>query len=293
MAYTLIRECLVIMYYNGEGYLFDAFSDFDFSQTTTVKSSARKTLHNKTGINNTYANTKSSASFSIEVLATDTAMERVFFQALGYSLEGSLLRYPTTLAVNPDSCDLYVVSKNSSYRIRNAYLQHVDVAMGLGNALRFELSFDASEVLPCEPIPTSAGLITQGDILKHSPIYFKMNDHIFNNIINAGVSSQQEITWRNDRSIHDVGTMYTPRVATLSKASFNINVVTHRGGNITTPDKPFHTDIELRQSNLTYKITNAFVTKRITPDDVFQDAFDITLSEYSTNITVEYGEPCL
>lgn len=290
MSYTLIRECAVVLIYKGTGYRFDALSDFEFSQTFSRNSSLRKTLHSKVAKPNTLANAKNAASFSMSVLATDTYIEGVFFEIAGWKPLGrNVYEYPDILNISPESCEIYIVGKNETFKVSNAYIENVDVAMGLTNPLKFEVSFTASEIIPVTTLPLSSGLLTQGDPLVPGPIQFMLNNTLVNHIVNAGISAQQVISWRNERGLHTIGSIYVPKRGVLTEASLTASITTHLNKKIKTPDKPFLANVRLQQSGLLYDLRSVQLAKRITPEDVFQEAFDLALTEASNKIVVEYG----
>jgi hypothetical protein len=290
MSYTLIRECAIILIYKGIGYRLDALSDFEFSQTFSRNSSLRKTLHSKIARPNTLANAKNAASFSMSVLATDTYVEGVFFEIAGWKPLGkNVYEYPETLTRSPESCDIFIVGKNQLFKVSNAYIENVDVAMGVSSPLRFEVSFTASDISPVTTVPLTSGLQVQGDPLLPSPVQFMLNNTLINHIVNAGISSQQVVTWRNERGLHDIGSIYAPRSGILTEASLTASITTHLNKKIKTPDVPFLANVRLQQSGLLYDLRSVQLAKRVTPEDVFQESFDLALTESSNKLVVEYG----
>lgn len=288
MAYTLIRECKLVLVYNGVGYHLDALSDFQFSQTFSRKSSLRKTLHSKVARPLSISNSKNPASFSMRVLATDSYVEGVFLEIVGMQFDGNKsFSYPYMLNVLANNCEMFIISENEIYKIENSMINNVDTSLALNSALGFDISITASDILKVTDAPSTTKV--QGSPVTPSPIFFYINDELINNVINASISIQQVINWRADKGLHDIGSIYTPRVGMLTEMSLTASVTTHLNSKITIQDDPFVANVKIQQSSIIYDLQNVLINKRLTPEDVFQESFDIALTEESDNVVVEYG----
>lgn len=290
MSYTLIRECTVVLFYNGKGYRFDALSNFQFSQTFSRDTVSRKTLHSRQPNPVATVGTKPPGTYSMTVLATDTYSESVLFELAGLETTAGLhFAFPKALQREPNRCDIFVINENNTFHIKDAYLQNVDVLFSIEAPLSFEVAFTASDISRSTQLPLASGLIPQGNPVKPSPVQMYMGNRLYSNIVNAATSFQQVVEWRRDRGIHDMGQIYRSRVATLTDASFTASLTTHLNKDIITPDEPFMTDLRLSQSSLIYELRNVLAVKRFTPEDVFQESFDISLTNETESVIVEYG----
>lgn len=290
MSYTLIRECTIVLYYKGKGYRFDSLSNFSFSQTFSRTNTPRQTLHSKTAKPLTIANSRSPASFSATVLATNTYSERVFFELVGMEPQSVTdFVYPDSIDIQPEECEIYVVNDSVIFRLDKAHIQNVDILFALDSPLALNVAFTAASLDRVRTLPLGSGLIEQGDPLKPSSIQLYMNNRLVSNVVNAGTTIQQTVNWRNDQSLHDIGKIYDNRVATLSNMSFTATITTYLTKNIQTPDEPFLTNVRIAQSGVLYDMRNVLAIKRFTPEDIFQESFDIALTEDTERVVVEYG----
>lgn len=289
MAYSLIRECAILLVYNGVGYRFDALSDFDFSQTYSKSTNTRKTLHSRIAKQNTLVTSKNNPSFSMSVICTDTYIEGVFFDLLGMNkLATNSFQYQETDNIVPELCDIYVMTDYDTYKLSKAALQSLDIGLALKNVSSFEVSFTASSLDRVRSFPLSAGILQQGEPMKPDPIQFRYNNDLYNSIVNAGLAFQQSITWREDRSLHDIGKIYTRTKPILSGTNMTLNISTHLKSTITHSPDPELAEIELNKNFIYIKMNRVLVTKRITPEDIFLESYDVSLTEKS-NTYVEYG----
>ncbi len=290
MSYTLQKECTIVLIYKGVGYLFDALTNFDFSQTFNRTSGSRKTLHSKKANPYTFANSKNSATFSFGVLGTKSFSEGVLFEIAGLTkLQNHVYAYEDSMSIHPESCDIFIVSETGTMKVSQAAMQSLEVSLALSEPLTFDASFTASNITRVPSIDLSAGLIEQGDPLKPTPIQYKLNNVLNNSVINAGISIQQSIDWRADRSLHDAGKLYIPKVATISDRTLGTNVNTYLNTKHPTPEESYYTNLELYKSGLCISMKDALVTHRIAPADVFTEAQDVTITDKTNNIIVEYG----
>lgn len=290
MSYTLIRECEVVLIYKGVGYRFDALSDFQFSQTFSRNSSYRKTLHSKVSRPLTLATSRNPASFSMSVLATDTYIEGVFFELMGMRTPGkNIFRFPESLPVSPELCEVYIINKNQIFKLDKAFIQNVDTPLTLGSVLKFDVSFAGSSITRVRSLPLASGTLSQGNPLQPSPIQFILNNTAINHIINSGISIQQTTSWRQDKTIHNIGTIHEVTTPILKETSITASITTHLNKRVRTPDEPFRANVRLQQSGLFFDLRNILLIKRFNPEDIFQEVFDLSITEGSEHLVVEYG----
>lgn len=290
MSYTLQRESKVVLIYKGIGYLFDALTQLDFSQTFNRSTGSRKTLHTKKAKPYTFANSKNAASFSFSVLGTQSFAEGVLFELAGLTkLENSVYAFDDMLTVSPESCDIFIVTPTGTLKVSNAQLQSLEVPLSLNEPLTFDATFTASSINRAPSIDLAAGLVEQGDPLKPTPIQYKLNNVVNNSVINAGISLQQTIDWRVDRGLHSIGELHTPKSSVLTDRTLGINVNTYLNSKYPTPEEAYYANLELYKSGICFSMRDALVTHRVAPADVFTEAQDIAVNDKTNRIIVEYG----
>ncbi len=289
MSYTLIRECEIVLFYNGIGYHFDALSNFQFSQTFSRNTVSRKTLHSRNPNPHVVMGARPAGSFSMTVLATDTYSEGVFFELAGMVSDGRSFTYPTSLEKLAKKCEIYIINKNNTFRVSNAHIQNVDVGFSISSPLSFDVTFTGGSIDRVQDLALGSGLITQGEPLRPGPVQLYMQNRLYNNVISVATSLQQEISWREDRGMHDIGKLYVPKVAALTNMSLSTTVTTHLTSNISTPDEPFLGNVKINRSTLSYDLRNVLISKRFTTEDAFQEAFDIIPTSETQRVVVEYG----
>lgn len=290
MSYTLQKECIIVLIYKGIGYRFDALTQFDFSQTFNRATGSRKTLHSKKAKPYTFANSKNAASFSFGVLGTKSFSEGVLFEIAGLTkLRPNVYSYDDILGVSPEMCDIFIVTKQGTHKVKKAAMQSLEVSLALSDPITFDVSFTASNIEKVPGIDLSAGLLEQGEPLKPTPIQYKLNNVLYNSVINAGISLQQSIDWRTSRGLHDTGKLYVPKKAILTDRSYGMNINTYLNSKHPTPEEAYYTNLDIYKSGLCFSMRDALVTHRVAPADVFTEAHDVTITDQTNNIIVEYG----
>lgn len=289
MSYTLLRECSIVLFYKDKGYRFDALSDVGFSQTYSRKTGTRKTLHSKAAKPNTIVSSKNVANFNMSVVGTDTFMEAVFFDLLGMEYLGHYkYRYQSYNNISPETCEIYIINNNEIFRASPAVIESIDIPLAIQSSGTMTVAFSAGNIERVTDLPLASGLNTQGAVLKPTPVQFKYNNLVNSSIINAGVSLKQEVRWREDKSLHDIGSIYSHKHPILVDTSISATVTTHLRANNRTDSKPEIRDVELYQACTYIHFKDALVTKRIEPEDIFLEAYDVALTE-NTDVIVEYG----
>lgn len=289
MSYTLLRDCSVLIAYKGTGYQFDALSELSFGQTLARTTNTRKTLHSKRAKANTIIPSKNAANISMDVVCTDTFIESIFFDMLGMEYKGHYkYRYQNTNEVTPRTCEIYIVSKYDVYKLAPAVLETLDLPLSISSAGTISVSFTCGNMDLVQTVPLLAGLELQGNPIPPTPIQFKYNNTLNNSIVNAGISFKQDVTWRNDRGLHDIGTLYHYSKPILNDTSVTATITTHLRNAKRQTHEPEMALVELYQSGVYFLFKNALVTKRITTEDIFMEGYDVALTE-QTDVFVEYG----
>lgn len=289
MSYTLLRECSIVLLYKGKGYLFDALSDVDFSQTYNRQTDTRKTLHSKNARPNTIVSSKNTATVNMSVVCTDSCTESVFLELIGMEqvIDGRFI-IPKTLAVQPEICEIYAVTQYDTFKISPAVIESLDIKLSKGAVNSFGISMTAGNIERIKEAPSFGVLLNQGNPVSPTPIQFQYNNKPNDSITGAGISITQSIDWRNDRTLHDIGKIYFNTQPTLTGSSFTVNVTSYLRGDCKTSGDPEIANLGLNQSSIYVGIRNALVTKRISPEQVFLESYDVALTEH-TDVFVEYG----
>lgn len=290
MSYTLQKECKVIVIYKGTRYLFDALTQFDFSQTFNRTSGSRKTLHSKKAKPYTFANSKNAASFSFSVLGTDSFSEGVLFEIAGLTkLENHVYSFDDELSVHPEMCDIFIVTSEGYFQLDKASLESLEVSLSITEPLTFDAAFTSRDFNKVSGVNVAAGLVEQGTPLKPTPIQYTLNGVLNNSVINTGISIQQTVEWRMDRGLHDIGKLYVPKTSVLTNRTYGMNINTYLNSKHPTPEEPYYSNLEVYKSGLLCSLSKALVTHRVAPAEVFTEAQDITITDKTNKIIVEYG----
>lgn len=290
MSYTFLRECKVVLYYKERGYYLDALSNINLSQTFARQEYSRKTLHSKKRNKIIKSNKKNKYNFSFTLLSTDTYIESVVFELIGLDKEENFrFHVPETMQVVPETCDIYIISENDIFKLSNSVLESVDMPMSKNDALSLGLNFSGSSKDRVYSLPNFEPLYYQGAPLGAGPIQAQINNTPFPSIIDSGINIQQSVEWFTDRTLHDIDQVSVPKRPYISDSSITFTLNTYLRNDFRTPDEPFYANIALEQAGIHIDIRNALVNKRLTPEQVFQESYDITITDKTIKTTVDYG----
>lgn len=289
MSHTLLKESSVFISYKGKGYRFDALSSVSFSQTYNRSSNTRKTLHSKNAKTNTIVSSKSSASVNLGIVCTDTYIESIFFDLMGMNYIGHYkYQYQTSNNVLPNLCEIYIVTQYDVFKLAPAAIESIDLPLSIQSAGNMNVSFTCATMERVQEMPSTSGILVQGDPLIPTPVQFKYKNSVNNAITNAGINFRQEVTWREDRGLHDIGQIYYAKHPILTNTSITANVTTNLQNNHRYSSDPEVSSVELYQSSIYVLLQDVLITKRIDTGDVFTESYDIGLTEQA-DVFVEYG----
>lgn len=290
MSYTFLKECTVVLVYDGMGYLFDALSYFNFSQTYNRISQTRRTLHSRKAKPNTRVTAKNIADFSMSVIPTDTYMESILLELIGMDrLSNNKFEYPEDTPIEPKIFDVYVLTKEGIiYKFSPAVIDSLDIGMSTDSITEFSVAFSAGDMTKIDELPRMSGFKRQGNPNRVTSASFKLGVLDVNSITNIGLAIQQSVSWRDQQSIHDANKLYTATKPILVDTTFGLNIGSYTNTRLDYVSKPEVHNIEINKDNIYISIEKSLITKRIESDDVFTESYDISLTEQS-KAYVEYG----
>lgn len=289
MSYSFLRKCKIVLYYNNEGYLFDTLSNINLSQTFARQEYSRKTLHNKKSSRAVFSNVKNTLNYSFDILCTDTYSESVLLTLAGLDRRSDFkFEVPNNLEIAPKLFDIYIISEYNVYRLKDCCLESIDLPISAKTASSMSINISGSSMDEVYNLPSFEDANDQGNPLPLSPIQATINNTYVPSIINAGINIQQTCRWFNEKTLHEIGKISKPSRPVIEAFDFTITLNSYKRGDFKTPDEPFHADLRLEKAGIYFYLENALFNKRITPEEVFQESYDIIITD-KTKTLVEYG----
>lgn len=293
MHYSLLRESRVVIQYEGRAYEFDALSNVNAGIDYQEYKTTRKTLHKRRNYPLSKVVSKNPSNISLAVNLTDNQLEINFFRWLGLQeYADSILFLPDTSELTPIMFDMYIITKGSILSCKNCFVSAVDFTLEKAVPL-LNIAIEGADVSEVFDYPT-AGSLLQGNILKYSPLRVSINNNEMPALIGAGISFQQQCNWREQRTIHDIGRIYTHKTAIVSEMNvsaainFNLAHVSSRSTLIT--DAPaYNVPVVLFNRYITINFPNSKITKRLSVTDVYSVSYDvIPLEESEEPVTIQF-----
>lgn len=293
MSYSLLRDSKVVLFIYDRVYIFDALSNISFSQTFARKTSNRKTLHSKNSAPLALIGNKNTATLQLGVYCTDTIIEQVFLELAGLQhLSDTTYRYPDSISTIPLACELYVVNKTSSTRFKVAVLESLEISSSRNQATSFEVSFACADMVENVGLPIFdyESAHKQGSFVAPAPIHALLGINEVRSVINTGISIQQTIGWRDDRALHDIGTLYRPRLPILEETSMGVTLTSYKVGSGTSPyltPYPEYTDLRMLFGGMDLSMSNVMSINRTDAGEVYTDSRDFTITELTDDVIIK------
>lgn len=292
MQYSLLRESRVVVIHDGRAYEFDALSNVSASIDYTEYKSNRKTLHKKRNYPLSKVTAKNTTSISLAVNLTDNLLEANFYRWLGLKEFGGFFYLPDSSDdLEPQYVEIYIISKGSIFNAKICYVSAVDFTLEK-NVPLLNIAIESANCSEVNDYPLSASIL-QGNILTYSPLRIQVNNNEMPGVQGASVSLQQQCNWREQRTIHDLGTIYTHKKAIVSEmnasATINFNLVHRVFGGLITEYPQYNVPVVIFNSHLAINFPSARITKRLTVSDIYTAAFDIIPMEYDGDpVTIKF-----
>lgn len=293
MNYSLLRESRVVIHYDGRAYEFDALSNVSTNLDYQEYKVTRKTLHRKRNYSLSKVVAKNTSSISLAVNLTDNTLEKLFFDLLGFENYNGLYVLPMVPAsLEPIYFDTYIITPSSILQIKNCFATAVDFTLEKAIPL-LNIAAEGADCTPVTTYPTF-GSIFQGNILDYSPLRVNVNNNEMPSVIGMGASFQQQCTWREQRTIHTIGTMYTNKKAYITdmnaSASINFNYVNFSNSDTLINTEPeYAVPVRIFNSHLAINFPHSRITKRLSVTDVYSISYDVIPMESGTEpVTIQF-----
>lgn len=291
MRYSLLRESRVLVVYEGRVFEFDALSSLSANLDYQEVKMNRKTIHKKSNYPYSRVVAKNPTSISLAVNLTDNCLEENFFKWLGMESLGSVLYMPFNSKVEPTYVDMYIISPdNSGLYIQKCYISFVDLTLEK-SVPTLSISIEGSNCVRVADYP-STGSIIQGNIVKTSPLWIRVNNKDMPGVNGAGISFQQQCSWRDTRTLHDIGTMYHHKNAYINEmnasATLNFNLVEHAFDSMSS-EPEYNIPVSIYTKYLEINFPCSRIMKRLSVADIYGLSMDIIPMEDSgdTPVTIQ------
>lgn len=289
--YSFLRESLLIAEYNGRLYSFSALGNISFDTTMSEFKTNRKTVHGKSNYPVTRVTGFNPVSLSLILNFTDNFLETMFFEWLGMErVSDSTLILPFTCGIEPKYLTFYLVFKDgATYKFHNAFVENADFSIERAiPELSVSVKAGRAEQIR-SPIGTPS--IDQGEVNRISPLVCEVDGQVVPSVMGAGLSFQQQCSWRNNRSVHDTGSMYSETRAVIGEMNFSANISMYKRE---TPEDYSRRFLDINEAshgsyvkifnrNIIVDIPNARIAKRLQSDDVMRMGLDIIPMHNSTD----------
>lgn len=296
MKYSLIRESKVVVEYQGRAFQFDALANLNADTSFEEYNTLRKTLHMHTNYADSKIVAKNVSNLSLTVNLTTNFLEGMFFEWLGMNRVNQTSRFlfPTVPnAVEPVFVTLYIINPNNRCTMyTHCLITSIDFNFNR-EVMVFQIGLEAGNFTPVTSFPDGFSL-SQGAVMPYSPVRVSSNSQEIPGLIDASISVQQQCTWRYERSIHDVNSIYNNTRAYVNEMNMSANLnfyLVHRNATDATLglDPVMAMPLTIATRYFTVDFPSTRVTKRLNHSDVYTISWDVIPQMARDNPTITFN----
>lgn len=292
MIYSLMRESRVVIVYDGRAYGFDALANYNVETSFQEFKTLRRTIHRRTNYAHSKITAQDPTSISLALNFANGSIESNFFDWMGFTRRDRTLILPRySEQTEPLMFDMYIINSGITMYFTSCYVANVDFI--LENSIPvLNVGIESGkfeEVLQ----PRNSYTIDQGQVLPFSPVRVTSNGKALPGVVSASLSFQQQCSWREDRSIFNVGQIYKNSRAIVNEMNASALVSMYYSKNIR--DDAFLnlepvTGLNLNISNqhISVDFPQTRITKRLNMTDVYRVEYDIIPTELSDPVTIHF-----
>lgn len=296
MNYSFLRESRVVVMYQGRAFEFDALSDISATLDYEEYKTTRKTLHKRRNYPISRIVAKNPSNISLAVNITDNFLEKNFFRWLGMKEYNGLLYLPFFASnFEPEYVDIYIISAGIIFYIKSCFVSTIDFTLDKSLPL-LNISIEGADcsIVGSSPLSSSN---TQGNVLPYSPLRVIINNNEMPAVIGTGISFQQQCSWRNTRTIHNISTIYTNKTAIVNEmnvsATINFNLVNRfKPASLMDEIPIMEAPVTIFNQYINIDFPNCRITKRLNVADIYSVSYDLVPLESANDpVTIKfYGE---
>ncbi|QPB12131.1 hypothetical protein [Providencia phage PSTCR5] len=282
MSYSFLRESKIIIEHEGRRYAFSALSTMNYDTTMAEYKVNRRTVHGKSNYPVSIVTGFNPVTLSLIVNFSNNSLESMFFEWLGMGREGNTLYLPFNSKLEPTYLKVYIQYQSGAiFELTPAYVSNADFSLEKGIP-ELSVGIIASNVTQLRELLPHPSL-DQSEVSIPSPLFCTLNGIDLPSIRGSGLSFQQQCTWREEKSIYEIGQMSYPKKAVINEMNFSANINMYKRemhgkpeSNFLKIDEPLYGHhLQIYTNKILVDIPSARVTKRLTADETLSMSLDI------------------
>lgn len=282
MSYSFLKESKVIIEHEGRRYAFSALSTMNFDTTMAEYKVNRRTVHGKSNYPVSIVTGFNPVTLSLIVNFSNNSLESMFFEWLGMERKENSLLLPFNSGLEPTYLKVYIQYESGAiFELTPAYVSNADFSLEKGIP-ELSVGIIASNVTQLRELLPHPSL-DQSSVSAPSPLICTLNGIDLPSVRGSGLSFQQQCTWREEKSIFEIGMMSYPKKAVINEMNFSANINMYKRELPTKPDEDFlkmdeplyGVHLQIFTNKILVDIPSARVTKRLTADETLSMSLDI------------------
>lgn len=292
MNYSLLRESRVVIVFDGRAYGFDALSNYSAETSYEEFKTLRRTVHRRKNYAYSKIIAQTPSSINLAINFAQGGLESNFFDWMGYERNGTSLFLPrVTPSIEPIMFDMYILNKTANMEFSTCYVSTADFSLD-NNVPILNVGIESGKFREVQQ-PINSYSIDQGTVLPFSPPKVSSNGKQIPGLVSASMSFQQQCTWRESRSVFDVGTIYNNTRAIVNEMNASATISVYDTGAKVYDDffgiNPIlGLPLTIANENIVVEFPSTRITKRLNFADVYRIDYDIIPTEDSDPVSIHF-----
>ena len=280
--YNFKKETSVYLVRGSDKYKLEVYADLSASQTFDEGDHEVRTLHTPLDYHKRATVTKANpGNFSftspLKLEQADKPYSVLLDLALSYA-SGTL-----------ENVDLYVVSSNVTYILQKSVFENVTFNLTMGSVISVSVSGTFSRLEKfTSPIPGTLVVSDSSEYTAIRKLLIQIGNTSLSSIAGINIDVSNDISWRENRSLHTLGSIVYPENYVLSGrrisgsitqflTSDNVDVLSDTS---TTSDLEIaiYTDLSDTEPFLAFLLPQIVYTRRISLDEIVNRVYDFRLT---------------
>lgn len=285
--FTFIRECDLYIDYNDQIVKLLNNDTFSFESTFSELNYSKKTLHNRSSLQNVLVRESNIISFSITSYFTKTFKESLLLELFGWTNNLSNLVWPNSYESVPKFFKIIVhdTRNNKFYVFHSCCILDISIPLSKDIFGKFSMGVECGrlELTNYYAIPYNANVGLEYFPL--SELVISTDSQIYNSI-SATISMTNEISWLNPKTMHNRGLIVSKEKALCTDKTLSIVCSMYLNHNKPREIEPIIGNFLLSQSGFNLSLDNSLIMPRVSSEEVFLQSLDVKPTANTNTISI-------
>ena len=281
--FRFLRNTKLYMVLDGKGYHFNTLSNLDGSQVFEETSVSRKTIHNPVQFDRSLVNRKGIVSLDFEVYVTKNGAETALFELAGFTKD-NLGDFNLSNIAPLKEAEFYIENLGVYHKISNCVLVALELEWSPKGYPTLRVTCQGSEMLLSTRPPVV--FTPQQNYLDVGSSIVYLDSVVLPRLRSANFSLERRVTWRDNQSVHGIGTIHINKRPYITKTSIAGILTCHStsNNNIST----YSRGLALTYGSFSISMNPVVITERDGIEPIYTKYYDYKLQDAITKAKISF-----